>query len=320
MPRMTAQDPTSLHLNRRHFLGSSLAALAAAPVLAAASQPASKDPAVAAAPPSPRDPSGCKALGWELGTQAWTFRDRPCVEAIDIAKVLGLTCIELYPGQQFSKDSKELKVGPEMTASQRSELKGKLQSAGIRAHSFGVVSFSMDEKSSRGIFEFAKDMGMKGIACEPFFDPDATPPVNAWKLLDTLTKEYGLYASCHNHPKPTRYWSPDVFLSAVKDMDNKLLGACADTGHWTRSSIATVDGLKKYEGRIYELHFKDVKDNIDHPWGTGAGDARGQMAELKRQGFKGPIFVEYEHGSGNELEANVAKSIAFFDQTAKSLA
>ena len=54
--------------------------------------------------------------------------------------------------------------------------------------------------------------------------------------------------------------------------------------------------------------------------GHGECDARGILAELARQGFHGLIDVEYEDGAGPELEANVARCIAFFDQTARELA
>lgn len=305
-------------MHRRTFLGSALVAMSAAPALAGRFQPA-KD-AQSPEPSKPRDAAAATRLGWELGTQAWTFRDRTCFEAIDTAKALGLTCIELFPGQLLSKDSKELKVGPAMTASQRTELKSKLASTGVRANSFGVVGPGEDEKAVREFFEFAKDLGMKGISCEPVMDPKNLSGAKSWQIVDKLTREFGLYAACHNHPKPNTYWEPQVLLGAIKGIDNPKLGACADTGHWVRSGLSPVDCLKQYQGRIFELHFKDVKDDADHPWGTGGGDAKGQLSELKRQGFKGPIFVEYETGAGKELEANVAKCIAFFDQTARELA
>lgn len=314
-------------MQRRTFLGTTIASLTASGLAAraVAGQPATTSaPATNPVPKpgnEPRDTAAATKLGWELGTQAWTFRDRTCFEVIDTAKMLGITCVQLFPGQQLSKDSAELKVGPAMTAEQRAMLKDKLKSAGIRAHSFGVIGPGNDEKDVRGYFEFAKDMGMKGLACEPVIvgSYDDGKQQESWKLLDRLTREYGIYVACHNHPKPTTYWKPEVMLTCTKGMNNKLLGACADTGHWVRSELNTVEGLKAYEGHIYELHFKDVKDNVDRPWGTGGGDARGQLTELKRQGFKGPLFVEYETGSGTELEMNVAKCIEFFDRTTREI-
>jgi sugar phosphate isomerase/epimerase len=101
---------------------------------------------------------------------------------------------------------------------------------------------------------------------------------------------------------------------------SKRMGSCSDTGHWPRSGLVPVECLKKLEGHIIELHFKDITDGVDQPWGTGKGDARAMLAELKRQGFRGLIDVEYEDGAGTKLEDNVARCIAFFDQTARELA
>ena len=47
------------------------------------------------------------------------------------------------------------------------------------------------------------------------------------------------------------------------------------------------------------LHFKDLDKfgkGEDVPWGTGKGDVKGMMQELKRQGFHGYLSIEYEHG------------------------
>lgn len=275
-----------------------------ATLLQPASQPASPEP-------KPRDHSAADKLGWELGTQAWTFRDRTAFEAIDTAHTLGLTCIELFPGQDLSKDMPGVKVGPDLTKEQRDALKAHLKAAGIRANSFGVVGFNTDEAAACKTFDFAKDMGMQTISAEP--EPEA------WDLVEKLADEYKINIATHDHPKPSRYWDPQIVLDAVKNR-SKRLGSCADTGHWTRSGLNNVDCLKKLEGRVIELHFKDITDDKDQPWGTGNGNARAVLVELKRQNFKGVILVEYETGSGPELEANVLKCIAFFDQTAAELA
>jgi sugar phosphate isomerase/epimerase len=69
-------------------------------------------------------------------------------------------------------------------------------------------------------------------------------------------------------------------------------------------------------------HFKDLDmfgDGHDLPWGTGKGDAKGMMAELKRQGYKGYVSIEYEVGSVQELDSNLPKCIEFFDKTAAEL-
>ncbi len=258
-----------------------------------------------------RDDAAAEKLGWRLGVQAWTFRDRTAYEAIDTAAKLGLKYIELYPGQALSPEQKDLKVGADLTDEQRVALLKKLATARVKAVSFGVVEFSKDEKEARKVFEFARQMGLENISCEPA--PDAC------ELVDKLCNEFGINAAIHNHPKPSRYWNPDTVLEAVKGR-SKRMGSCSDTGHWPRSGLVPVECLKKLEGRIVELHFKDIADDKDKPWGTGKGDAQGMLAELKRQGFRGLFSLEYEDGEGTLLEENARRCIAFFDETARALA
>ena len=76
---------------------------------------------------------------------------------------------------------------------------------------------------------------------------------------------------------------------------------------------------RSLRGHIITLHFKDIKDDKDQPWGTGTCDARGMLVELQRQHFRGAISMEYEAGAGKEVEANAAKCVEFFDGVAREL-
>ena len=118
------------------------------------------------------------------------------------------------------------------------------------------------------------------------------------------------------------------------------MGACADTGHWLRSGLDPVECLEKLEGRVICLHFKDLvaeepkaqdttapkkkknseaKAMHDVPWGTGAGNIKAQMAELKRQHFHGAFCVEYEYNWENSVP-EIAKCVKFFNATCAELA
>ncbi len=259
-----------------------------------------------------RDAAAAEKLGWKLSVQAWTFRDRTAFEAIDAARALGVKYMEFYPGQALSPDQKDAKVGPDLNAAQRAAFKAKLAASGIRAMNFGVVNFTSDAAAARKVFEFAKDMGLETITCEP-------ADTAAWDAVEKLADEFKINAACHNHPKPSHYWNPDTVLEAIKGRGPRI-GCCADTGHWPRSGLKPVECLKKYEGHIICLHFKDITNGEDRPWGTGDGDAAGMLRELHRQGFKCVISLEYESGAGKELEANAAKCVAFFDKTAREIA
>jgi sugar phosphate isomerase/epimerase len=74
---------------------------------------------------------------------------------------------------------------------------------------------------------------------------------------------------------------------------------------------------------VEHLHFKDLSEpgkGHDVPWGTGRSDMKGIMTELKRQGFKGYLSIEYEYGDLNHLDTNLPKCVKFFDTTAAELA
>jgi sugar phosphate isomerase/epimerase len=264
-------------------------------------------PSLAANPA--RDDSAAEKLGWHLATKAYTFRTLTLAETIDITQSLGLKYFELNPTQKLSKDN-PAKTDHNLSAELRGEIKKKFAAAGIKLASYGVVPLKNDEAADRKIFDFAKDMGIETLVSEP------TP--DSFDLLEKLTQEYGIKIAIHNHPQPSPYWNPDTVLKAIDG--HKLMGACADVGHWTRSDLNTVESLKKLEGRIITLHFKDVNDQKkDVPWGTGNSDVKGMLKELRRQNFKGVFSMEYESGGGQQLLDDMKKCIELFDKTAKEL-
>jgi sugar phosphate isomerase/epimerase len=251
-------------------------------------------------------------LGWKLSVQVYTLREMSLFEAIDVAQSLGVRYIEMYPEHRFSKEKPDVRSNHNMTPEQIAELKQKLGAANIKPVAYGVVGLPNNEAGSRKVFEFAKTMGIEVIVSEP--EPAA------FDLIDKLSQEYGIRVALHNHPRPSRYFDPDTVLKACEGR-SKSIGACADTGHWYRSGFTPVDCIKKLEGRIVSFHFKDLSaERRDVPWGTGVCDAKGMLAEVKRQGFKGIFSIEYESGRGPALVSNVAKCLQFFSDTAVELA
>lgn len=287
----------------RHMRGACIASVAGALGIVLALSGAGREP-------PKRDDAAAESLGWRLGTQAWTFRDRTAFEAVDAAHALGLKYIEFYPDQPLAKEFPGAKMNADLDTTVRAAVLTKLQHAGVKAVSFGVVKPANDDASVGKVFEFARAMGMETISCEPALD--------GFDRVERFCNQYSIKAAVHNHPKPSTYWDAQTVLDAVKSHGPRV-GACADTGHWSRSGLVPVECLKKLEDRVIELHFKDIADGQDRPWGTGTGNARGMLEELRRQGFKGVILVEYETGGGAELEANVAKCIEFFDNACREI-
>ena len=271
-------------------------------------------PAAGGAPATKRDVAASKKLGWRLGTQCYTFRDRSLMETMDTAKSLGLRYLEMYPGQKLGPDG-DAKFNHNSPPEQRAAVKQRLKELDLVAMNYGVVSPGKEEEA-RKVFEFCKDMQIGTICSEP--------PAHMLDAMEKLAKEFDIRVAIHNHPKEAHYWDPQHVVDAIKDRDARM-GCCADIGHWVRSGIKPVDAMKKVEGRIMNFHFKDLnefgnKKAHDVPWGTGVSDVRAVLEEAKRQNYKGTIMVEYEHGKGPELDANVKKCVEWFDKTVKELA
>jgi sugar phosphate isomerase/epimerase len=265
-------------------------------------------PSIAADAPSKRDDSASEKLGLKLSLQCWTFRALTFFETVDKAASLGVKYVEMFPGQTL-KPGSTVKVGKGMNEETIAEIKKKLADSGVKLVAYGVDGVPTDEAGARKVFEWAKNMGIEVLVTE-------TTPT---EIHDKLCNEFKIKMALHNHPKT---WPPEEVLKATKDR-SKLIGSCSDTGHWMRADRVPADMLKKLEGRVLHLHFKDLNEFVnghDVPWGTGRGNPKAMMEELKRQGFKGYMSIEYEYGNLDHLNANVPKCIEFFDKTAAELA
>lgn len=257
-------------------------------------------------------------LGWRLGCQAYSFNRFTFVEALDKTASLGLRYVEAYPGQRLSAQQPDIKTDESMPATARKEVKQRLADAGIKLTNYGVCGLSKEEGASRRTFDFAVDMGIETIVSEPSFD--------AFDTIEKLCDEYNVNVALHNHPKPSRYWNPDTVLKVCQGR-GKRIGACADTGHWMRSDLNPIEQLKKLEGRIISFHFKDLnqygrgtrnKPTHDVPWGSGQGDVKGMLAEIRRQGIEAVFSIEYEYNWTNSLP-EIAKSVQYFDEVAAAM-
>lgn len=255
-----------------------------------------------------RDDAASEKLGIKLSLQCWTFNRLPFFDTVDEAAKLGVKYLEMFPGQKLKRDSED-KISLPMSDAMMAEVKKKLADAGgLKVIAFGVNEVPTEEKAARKYFESAKKLGLEVLVTE-------TTPT---ELHDQLCQEYGLRMALHNHPES---WPPAKVLEACKDR-SKLIGSCSDTGHWMRANYVPVEAFKKLEGRVLHSHFKDLNEfgkGHDVPWGTGKGDPKAMLAELKRQGFKGYLSIEFEHGSLQDLEVSLPKCVQFFDATMKEL-
>jgi sugar phosphate isomerase/epimerase len=264
---------------------------------------------VCAAPP-PVGPE-YRVGGFILGCQAYTFHRFTAFEAIEKTAAAGGKAIEFYPGQSLSPDDRKSKVDASATDETIEKLQAKAKQYGLLIVNFGVVGIPRDEAGARKVFAFAKKLGVRAITIEP--SPDQID------LIEKLIKEYNIAAGIHCHPKRTTHpeyklWDPNYVFSLVKDRDPRF-GVCADVGHWTRSSVDAVAGLKIFKGRVISVHLKDIvesgnPDAPDLPLGLGVTNVKGILRELRRQKFDGNISIEYERDWEHTVE-DIAQCVGY---------
>ncbi|WP_085537127.1 sugar phosphate isomerase/epimerase family protein [Massilibacteroides vaginae] len=259
--------------------------------------------------------SKAEANGWRLGMQSYSFHKFSLIEALDKTNQLGIKNIEIYPGHKLGGKWGDKVFDFNLDATTQREIKELAASKGIKIVGCGVY---VAEKSSdwEKMFAFAKQMDLEFISCEP--------ALKDWDLVEQLAEQYKIKISVHNHPQPSDYWTPDNLLNAIKNR-SKLIGSSADVGHWRREGLNQIDCLKKLEGRIISLHFKDIAEKKageaeqhDMIWGTGILDVKAMLKELKRQNFKGVFSIEYEYNWDNSVP-DIKQCIDYFNQVANEL-
>ncbi len=226
-----------------------------------------------------------------FAVQCWTFRKFSFYEALEKISQLGIKYVEAYPGQVLDRETPDVKFDHNLNQQQVEEVKKALKKNGLILISYGVVNFDNTEESMGQVFEFAKNMGIRTIVTEPAFDD--------FSLLEKMVKKHNIRIAIHNHPEPSKYARPETILEHVKGLD-KRIGACADTGHWMRTGVNPGEALRMLEGRVIDVHLKDLnafgdKKAYDVPFGQGEANIHDILAELTLQNYSGVLAVEHEN-------------------------
>lgn len=251
-----------------------------------------------------------KNKDWKLGVALWTFHTfnfEESLKKVDSAKLKYIEPNTFHKVGMF-KDSVVGDLSPDA-------LKTLRQLMGL--HHLTASSIYIDGGKSldgwKKHFEVAKQLGVRFVTAEP--------PVDMWDSIDSLAGIYKLRVAIHDHWKGvSAYWHPDSVLAAIKGHPN--FGACADLGHWPKSGIDPVEALQKLEGHIIGIHLKDIAafnqpKLQDVPVGTGVVDFPGVFGELKRQKFKGYIYIERDAEDQPSNLPSVMQTIKYYNDNTR---
>jgi sugar phosphate isomerase/epimerase len=242
---------------------------------------------------------------WKLGVALWTFHTFNFEESLKKVDSSGLKFIE--PNTFHNVDRFNDSLVGQLSPGSAKQLKKLVDSHRLTAASI-YVDGGKTVEGWKNQFEIAKQFNVKFVTAEP--------PIDMWDSIDSLAGVYKVRVAIHDHWKGvSAYWHPDSVLAAIKGHSN--FGACADVGHWPKSGIQPVEALKKLEGHIIALHLKDIAafNNPglkDVPVGTGAVDFPGIFNELKRQNFKGYIYIERDAEDQPSNLPSVQQTIKYY--------
>lgn len=266
--------------------------------------------------------------GFKIGLQSYSLREFDVDTALKQTKTLGLGVWEAFP--------KHIPMGT--LPAHITEQKAKLDAAGVKMMSYGVMGFDGNETKAREIFDFAKGMGLVAISADP--NPDKA----TFDLLDKLVAEYDIAIAIHNHGPSHRYNKVTDVLAVVKDR-HPLIGACVDTGHYLRSDEDPVDVINKLGARVFGVHLKDVRSIYDDAeraklmesllpsrkkqlkdegkiftiLGEGELNVVGVLRALRGLNYANNISLEYEENPANPLSdievslQHLRDSVAYLD-------
>lgn len=249
---------------------------------------------------------------WKFGVALWTFHTFNFPESLDKVDSAGIKYIE---PNTFHKAGPELKDSVILQLSQAGieKLKSLIAQKGLNVESIYIVGDSTLTSWVKQ-FNIAKQLGVKYVTTEP--------PLNMWDSIDSLAGAYDMKVAIHQHWKGvSHYWDTDTTLMALKGHPN--FGVCADLGHWPKSGIDPLEAVKKLNGHIIGVHLKDIAafndpSLKDVPVGTGVVNFPAIFEELKKQNFKGHIYIERDAEDQPSNLPSVIQTVKYYtDQVSK---
>jgi inosose dehydratase len=239
-----------------------------------------------------------KSDSWDklkVGVASYSFLKKSREETIKSIQRVGLKYVSI----------KDVHIPITLSSEERRSFAQEFIKAGITPLSCGNFNMTNDEANIRSIFQYAKDIGVPTIVCQP--DPASMP------ILDKLVKEFDIKLAIHNHGPKRTYPSPYDVWKRIEGFD-KRIGLCIDIGHTLRAKVDPAESILKCQSRLYDVHLKDLdSDAVDAhnmEMGRGVMDFPSIFKALLRIKFQHHVGFEYEKDMEDPLPG-LAESVGY---------
>ncbi len=249
-------------MNRREWLSSLIAAGGAGAML-------------------PAQTAGGNGGGIRFGVATYSLRSYRRDLAIHVIRQLGITYA----------DVKEFHLPYNDSPAELADGVKKFQAAGIQIIGGGNITLAgNDEHGLRRYFDYARACQFPIMICAPTHEN--------LPIVEKLAKEYDVRIAIHNHgPEDKHFPTPSSVLAAVRTMDPRM-GLCLDIGHTARTGEDIVEAIAAAGPRLFEMHFKDLKDKSAKESqcvvGQGVLPIPAIFRQLVKIGYQGVCSLEYE--------------------------
>ncbi len=247
----------------------------------------------------------------KLGVALYTFHSFSFSEALTKVDSTGLKYIEGFSFQNAGSEFNNVAI-MNLSDGGQEKLYRLTKKHDLKMESMYIVGDNTID-SWKKQFDLAKRFHLKFVTAEP--------PLELLDDIDSLAGVYSIKLAIHEHYKGmSAYWHPDSVLAVLKGHPN--FGVCADLGHWPKSGINPVDALKKLAGHIIAVHLKDVAEYNntkieDVPVGTGVINFPEVFLELKKQNFKGSIYIERDAEDKPDNLHSVMEAVKYYNKHLK---
>ncbi len=244
--------------------------------------------------------------GVVLGTQTYSFRDRPLEDAIAAMAQIGFGACEVsgrhvepenLRGAELRRWRLTVPLGHFAAAGE------KLRRADIEPEIFTynlTLTPPSDTEIERG-FQMAKALGAKVIS--------SSTKLSIVPALDAAAKRHKMRVGLHNHSliKQDEITTPDDFAAALHGR-SEYMAITLDIGHFTAAGFNSALWLQQHYRNVLSLHIKDRKKDQGPNVPFGEGDTPiGQVLRYVRDNaHEIPALIEYEY-NGKDTVAEVQK-------------
>lgn len=247
--------------------------------------------------------------GVRLGTQTYSFRDRPLDGVIKAMVEIGLGDCEVYsPHIEPRLGREELrKWRLTVPLDEFKAARKKFDDAGIQvsAYNLSINDSFTDEEIERG-FLMTQALGVNLIT--------ASSTLTAAKRLVPFAEKHNMAVAFHGHSdvkSPNEFARPESFQQALAMSPRFMVNL--DIGHFRAAGYDPVEYIQANHDRIVVLHLKDRKanqgDNV--PWGEGDTPIKAVLQLLKQKKWPMRAFIEYEYRGAGDPVTEVKKCFQY---------